>query len=126
LLNENKQFPAQIDANMNQKLSSIQQVQNIHIKQNVKDETKNTQTNKTTNRLKESVLSGLKNADRGMALMLLKSILLPDLNVLHYNCMMVKQDLCRILQGIHPIRIDLFGSTVMGIAFQGENNSIYQ
>lgn len=112
---------------MNQQLSSIiQQVQNIQINHNVKDKTKNTQTNKTTNRLKESVLSGLKNAERGMELMLLKNILLPDPNVLHYNCMMVKQDLCRILQAMHPIRIDLFGSTVMGIAFQGENNSIFQ
>lgn len=106
---------------MNQKLTSIyQQVNNISINQNVNQNTQNEKN--TKNQLQASVIAGLQNVKPNEELMLLKSILLPEPWSLSYCSRIVRQDLFCILQSLHPIRIELFGSTVMGIAFKGKLN----
>lgn len=67
----------------------------------------------------KSVKEELAKCDPGIEIETLKRIIMPDPWVLSYQCTEVKNDLQRLLQPFHPIRIDLFGSIIMGIALHG-------
>lgn len=51
---------------------------------------------------------------------MLQTALMPDYRSLWLKCVEVKNDLLSALQHFYPfVRLEVFGSTVMGIAFKG-------
>lgn len=65
-------------------------------------------------------LEALENCASGKELEILHGILRPDPHLLWYKCMEVKKDLVSALSQYYPsVRLEVFGSTVMGTAFKG-------
>lgn len=70
--------------------------------------------------MKQNVNNALKECSPGSELDLLFEILRPNYNQMWANNRAVKQDLLYALRCTYPeARIEVFGSTVMGIAFKG-------
>lgn len=69
--------------------------------------------------LKKTVKSEIGKCAAGTELEVLHRVLSPDPWTLQFKCMVVRVDLQVILHPFRLERIDLFGSTVMGVAFLG-------
>lgn len=70
--------------------------------------------------MQEQVRSRLQFCEPGQELDILNSSLKPDTQLLWLKYMEVKSDLLLALQRFYPfVRLEVFGSTVMGIAFKG-------
>lgn len=70
--------------------------------------------------MRQNVTEGLKHCKSGQELEILQNALRPDFNVLWLKCMEVKRDIVAALSRAYPgVRLEVFGSTVMGIAFKG-------
>lgn len=70
--------------------------------------------------MQEKVRIGLMNCVSGKELEVLYDALRPNHQQLWQNCMEIKKDLVLAFQKTYPsIRLEVFGSTVMGIAFKG-------
>lgn len=70
--------------------------------------------------MQEQIRSRLSCCEPGQELEVLRHTLQPDYNTLWLKCMEVKKDLLIALQRSYPfVRLEVFGSTVMGIAFKG-------
>lgn len=71
--------------------------------------------------MQEQVRTRLMNCEPGQELEVLHHALKPDNNMLWLKCMEVKTDLLMAFQSYYPmVRLEVFGSTVMGIAFNGK------
>lgn len=71
--------------------------------------------------MQEEVRSRLERCEPGRELEVLHSSLKPDHQTLWLKCMEVKKDLLMAFQRQFPgVRLEVFGSTVMGIAFKGK------
>ncbi|XP_031620997.1 UTP:RNA uridylyltransferase 1 isoform X2 [Contarinia nasturtii] len=69
--------------------------------------------------MQEQVRNRLEKCEPGRELEVLHSSLKPDHHTLWLKCMEVKKDLLLALQRQYPgVRLEVFGSTVMGIAFK--------
>lgn len=70
--------------------------------------------------MRQNVTEGLTHCESGQELEILQNALRPDFNLLWLKCMEVKRDLVAALCRVYPgVRLEVFGSTVMGIAFKG-------
>lgn len=70
--------------------------------------------------MRQQVTEGLMECESGQELEVLQTTLRPDFNVLWLKCLEVKKDLIAALQpSYRDVRLEVFGSTVMGIAFKG-------
>lgn len=70
--------------------------------------------------IQEQVRSRLLCCEPGRELEILHNTLKPDYQTLWLKCMEVKKDLLLAFQRSYPlVRLEVFGSTVMGIAFKG-------
>lgn len=70
--------------------------------------------------MRQNVTEGLTHCKSGQELEILQNSLRPDFNLLWLKCMEVKRDLVAALCRVYPgVRLEVFGSTVMGIAFKG-------
>lgn len=70
--------------------------------------------------MQQEVRSRLQCCQPGRELEILHTSLKPDYQTLWLKCMEVKRDLLLALQRFYPfVRLEVFGSTVMGIAFKG-------
>lgn len=70
--------------------------------------------------MRRNVTEGLTHCESGQELEILQNSLRPDFNVLWLKCMEVKRDIVAALCRVYPgVRLEVFGSTVMGIAFKG-------
>ncbi|XP_055308241.1 uncharacterized protein LOC129572325 [Sitodiplosis mosellana] len=69
--------------------------------------------------MREQVKKRLECCEPGRELEVLQTSLMPDYRSLWLKCMEVKNDLLFALQRFYPfVRLEVFGSTVMGIAFR--------
>lgn len=88
-----------------------------------KKESKPTQEDQSVRLFKimqEQIRSRLSCCQPGRELEVLHHTLKPDYNTLWLKCMEVKKDLLIAFQRSYPfVRLEVFGSTVMGIAFKG-------
>lgn len=75
--------------------------------------------NRIFDQIEENVNKNLKKCTDGTELDTFLRTLLPSPSTLDYQCLEVKQDLFTVLKPLRPSRIDLFGSSVMGLAFEG-------
>lgn len=76
--------------------------------------------------MQEQVRSRLMCCEPGRELEVLHSALKPDYAMLWVKCMDVKKDLLLALQRFYPfVRLEVFGSTVMGIAFKDSDFDFY-
>lgn len=76
--------------------------------------------------MQEQVRNHLINCESGRELDILHKTLKPDYQTLWLKCMEVKKDLLLAFQRNYPfVRLEVFGSTVMGIAFRGKNHLKY-
>lgn len=83
-------------------------------------EPKRQRTEATAFNIRQTVVDALKNSPIAYELETLQQTVCLEPWVLgRYSCE-VKADLFRILTPLQPVRIDLFGSAVMNIAFRGE------
>lgn len=72
-------------------------------------------------KMQEQVRNQLMCCDPGQELEVLHHCLKPDNHTLWLKCMEVKRDLILAFQNCYPfVRLEVFGSTVMGIAFKGK------
>lgn len=72
------------------------------------------------NEMQEQVRNLLMCCESGRELEVLHRCLKPDNHILWLKCMEVKRDLLMAFQPFYPqVRLEVFGSTVMGIAFKG-------
>lgn len=70
--------------------------------------------------MQQQVQNRLENCEPGKELEVLYDCLKPDLQTLWLRCMTVKNDILLALQQKYPlVRLEIFGSSVMGIAFKG-------
>lgn len=70
--------------------------------------------------MQNEVNNGLRSCEPGRELEVLHRCLRPDHHFLWYKCIEVKKDLVNSLCRLYPlIRLEVFGSTVMGMAFKG-------
>lgn len=70
--------------------------------------------------MQEQVRSRLLCCESGQELEVLHHTLRPDNHTLWLKCMEVKKDLLMAFQRSYPlVRLEVFGSTVMGVAFKG-------
>lgn len=77
--------------------------------------------NQAVNQLKNDVVQCLNSCENGRELEALQWVLRPPQNELWYTYNRVKNDLERFIGRAYPdVRIELFGSTVMGMAFKGK------
>lgn len=75
--------------------------------------------------MQDQVHNQLMRCGPGQELEVLHHALKPDNNTLWLKCMEVKKDLLLAFQRSYPdVRLEVFGSTVMGIAFKGNLHSI--
>lgn len=73
--------------------------------------------------MQDDVRLGLISCEPGKELEILHQTLRPIHNALWFKCMEVKKDIWTALQRFYPgVRLQVFGSTVMGIAFKGKTN----
>lgn len=76
--------------------------------------------------IQNDVNNGLRSCEPGKELDVLHRSLRPDHHYLWYKCIEVKKDLVNALYRFYPmVRLEVFGSTVMGMAFKGKNNIFY-
>lgn len=74
--------------------------------------------------MQEQIRSRLSCCEPGQELEVLHYTLKPDYHALWLKCMEVKRDLFNAIQRYYPfVRLEVFGSTVMGIAFKGNFKS---
>lgn len=71
--------------------------------------------------LKRDVKMEIQSCPLGMELNAIEYALQPNASFLKYQHIRVRDDLMLHLQRFRVQRIDLFGSTVIGIAFKGQN-----
>lgn len=72
------------------------------------------------NKMKEDFLTLMQKCEDGSELEILRIALLPEPYSLWQKCMEVRMDLMNIFGRYYPfVRVDVFGSTVMGTAFKG-------
>lgn len=77
-------------------------------------------------KMQEQVRSRLICCGAGQELEVLHHALKPDNHMLWLKCMEVKRDLLMAFQSYYPfVRLEVFGSTVMGIAFKGNLSSFF-
>lgn len=70
--------------------------------------------------MQDEVNNGLRSCEPGRELEVLHRCLRPDHHFLWYKCIEVKKDLVNALYRLYPlVRLEVFGSTVMGMAFKG-------
>lgn len=70
--------------------------------------------------MQNEVNNGLRSCEPGKELEVLHRALRPDHHFLWYKCIEVKKDLVNALYRLYPmVRLEVFGSTVMGMAFKG-------
>lgn len=70
--------------------------------------------------MQNEVNNGLRSCEPGRELDVLHRSLRPDHHNLWYKCIEVKKDLVNALYRFYPmVRLEVFGSTVMGMAFKG-------
>lgn len=73
------------------------------------------------NKMKQDVRNGIQSCESGKELEVLHRALRPEHHALWYKCIEVKKDLLTALAPYYPqVRLEVFGSTVMGIAFKGQ------
>lgn len=71
--------------------------------------------------MQQDVRLGLQSCEPGKELEVLHHTLRPDHQTLWLKCMDVKRDIWTALKRYYPsVRLEVFGSTVMGIAFKGK------
>lgn len=71
--------------------------------------------------MQNDVNNGLRSCEPGKELEVLHRSLRPDHHLLWYKCIEVKKDLVNDLYRFYPmVRLEVFGSTVMGMAFKGQ------
>lgn len=75
--------------------------------------------NRIFGQIQENVNNNLAKCDEGTELDTFLRTLMPSPWALDYQCLEVKQDLYTVLEPLNPKRLDLFGSNVMGLAFEG-------
>lgn len=76
--------------------------------------------------MQQEVRSRLQCCQPGRELEILHTSLKPDYQTLWLKCMEVKRDLLLALQRFYPlVRLEVFGSTVMGIAFKGKRATCF-
>lgn len=74
------------------------------------------------NKMKEEFLKLMDNCKLGSELEILRIILLPEPYTLWQKCMAVRMELISVFARHYPIvKVEVFGSTVMGTAFKGES-----
>lgn len=76
--------------------------------------------------MQNEVNNGLRSCEPGKELEVLHRCLRPDHHLLWYKCIEVKKDLVNALYRLYPmVRLEVFGSTVMGMAFKGQHIACY-
>lgn len=76
--------------------------------------------------MERDIVEALDNCTTGRELEVLHGILRPDPHLLWYKCMEVKKDLVNALSQYYPsVRLEVFGSTVMGTAFKDSDFDFY-
>lgn len=90
--------------------------------QQINDATKQKTSEEKFQDLKQLVKIEIEKCPIDAELDVLQKTLQFDPSIIHQHCKMVSNDLHNILSPLGPKRVNLFGSTAMGVSFQGSSS----